>query len=151
MSGSINTGGGGRGNANPDFELNLASIIDCFTVLIAFMLASASFLSIGILDAGVAAAGATASDTKPADVQVSMELKKDKSIQVKVTGKGSHNATIRAWTPESLNRELASVKSRWPGAAAVTLTAENAVEYKEVVQVMDITRKTLPNVLLGGF
>ena len=43
-----------------DFDLNLAPIIDCMTVLITFMLASASFLSIGILDAGVAAAGATA-------------------------------------------------------------------------------------------
>ena len=37
-----------------DFELNLAPIIDCFTVLIAFILISASFASINILDAGIA-------------------------------------------------------------------------------------------------
>ena len=34
-----------------DFELNITSIIDCFTVLIAFILTSASFISIGIIDA----------------------------------------------------------------------------------------------------
>ena len=34
-----------------DFELNLAPIIDCLVVLITFMLASASFLSISIFDA----------------------------------------------------------------------------------------------------
>ena len=45
-----------EGSGGQDFELNLASLIDCFTVLITFLLASASFLSVGILDAGVAAA-----------------------------------------------------------------------------------------------
>jgi biopolymer transport protein ExbD len=45
----------GGGNSQ-DADINLAPIIDCFTVLIAFMLVSASFLSIGVLDAGIAAA-----------------------------------------------------------------------------------------------
>ena len=36
-----------------DFELNLASIIDCFTVLITYLLVSASFISLGILDVSV--------------------------------------------------------------------------------------------------
>ncbi len=47
----------GNSNQNSgDFELNLASMIDCFTVLIAFLLASSSFLSIGALDVATLAA-----------------------------------------------------------------------------------------------
>mgnify|MGYP003351965824 CR=1 FL=1 len=38
-----------------DFELNLASIIDCLTVIIAFLLLSSSFVSYGTLDTAVAA------------------------------------------------------------------------------------------------
>ncbi|RYZ61531.1 MAG: hypothetical protein EOP09_19835, partial [Proteobacteria bacterium] len=41
---------GGAGSL--EFDLNLAPIIDCFTVLITFLLVSASFLSVSIFDAG---------------------------------------------------------------------------------------------------
>ena len=44
-------GGGGEG----DVELNLAPIVDCFTVLIAYLLVSMSFISLSIFEAGVAA------------------------------------------------------------------------------------------------
>ena len=37
-----------------DFDLNLAPIIDCFTVLITFLLISASYISINIIEASVA-------------------------------------------------------------------------------------------------
>jgi biopolymer transport protein ExbD len=40
---SANFGGGGNGQ---EVELNITPIIDCFTVLITFLLASASFLSL---------------------------------------------------------------------------------------------------------
>jgi biopolymer transport protein ExbD len=54
----ISGGGGSPGRkskgASQDFDLNLAPIIDCITVLIAFILISTSFISIGLLDAGIA-------------------------------------------------------------------------------------------------
>src|ERR1700761_7357159 len=94
---NISEGGGSRGSQSQDFELNLASIIDCFTVLIAFMLASTAFISIGILDAGVAAAGATATDNSPPPpINISLELGKDKGVALKVTGKTTINETIAA-------------------------------------------------------
>jgi len=148
-------GGGGRGNSSQDFELNLASIIDCFTVLIAFMLASASFLSIGILDAGVAAAGATATGETPPPVNVAVELSRGQKLTVKVTGKSNHTTPLAGkdgqWDHEGLTRTLASIKTQYPKVSALTLTAENDVEYKDVVKVMEVARKTLPAVMLGGF
>ena len=40
-------------DTSQDFDVNITPIIDSFTVLITFMLASASFLSVGIFDAGI--------------------------------------------------------------------------------------------------
>jgi biopolymer transport protein ExbD len=149
-------GEGGRGSGSQDFELNLASIIDCLTVLIAFMLASASFLSIGILDAGVAAAGAAPKDQAPPSVNIAVELRKDQSMILKVTGKVNSTTTIpvnaaKAWDHETLAQNLVALKAKWTDANAVTLTAENAVEYRHVVKTMESMRKTIPVVLLGGF
>lgn len=153
---NISEGGGSRGSQSQDFELNLASIIDCFTVLIAFMLASTAFISIGILDAGVAAAGATATDNSaPPPINISLELGKDKGVSLKVTGKTTINQTIVAkdgnWNLNEVSEKLQGLHQQWPTVSAVTLTADNSIEYKDVVLTMESVRKTIPVVLLGGF
>ena len=51
-----------------DFELNLAPIIDCFTVLITFLLAGSAWISVGFLEAGIAASGADVQTTEPPTV-----------------------------------------------------------------------------------
>ena len=138
-----------------DFELNLASIIDCFTVLITFMLATASFLSIGIIDAGVAAAGAQAQSSEPPPVTLTVELKKNRSISVSLTGKENHKEQVEAardgYDLDGLNSRLQVIKQRWPALQAATLQAESDVEYKDVILSMEMTRKSVPAVLLGGF
>jgi biopolymer transport protein ExbD len=152
MSAGVSSGGNSQ-----DFELNLASIIDCFTVLIAFMLASATFLSIGILDAGVAAAGApAASSDKPPEVNITIELAKDQKFVIKLSGKTTSSTPLEALTGnkynyEALTQSLISTKSRFSDVNAVTLTADNSIVYKDVVKAMEVIRKTIPVVLLGGF
>lgn len=144
MSAGASSGGG------QDFDLNLAPIIDCFTVLITFLLVSASFLSVGLLDAGVAAAGAQqASNATPPPVNIAIELKAGGSLVIEVTGKASHKTTVKELG--ALSKELAALKAKWPAVTAATISADNAVEYKEVVKTMETTRKHLPAVMLGGF
>jgi biopolymer transport protein ExbD len=158
MSMSFGQGGGhGRGSESQDFELNLASIIDCFTVLIAFMLASTAFLSIGILDAGVAAAGNTATDNSaPPPVNLELVVSNTKTMSIKVTGKTNSNFDIAAakdgtWNLAEMNEKLTGLHQQWPTVNAITLTADNSVEYQDVIKTMDSVRKTIPVVLLGGF
>lgn len=158
MSASV----GGGGANSQDVELNLASIIDCFTVLIAFMLASASFLSIGILDAGIAAAGAAPTTAGPPSINVTIELSADHAMTVKLSGKATSSQTLKAlpgtgaskdgaWDYAALTEALGSTKAKYADLAAVTLTADNATEYKDVVKTMETIRKTIPVVMLGGF
>lgn len=154
-AGGMGSGHGGRGSTSQDFELNLASIIDCFTVLISFMLVTASFLSIGILDAGIAAAGATSTGAEPPPINLTIELKRDFSIAFKVVGKESRNDLIApangTWNSEQLQGQLNGLKARFPGLSAATLQADNQVEYLGVVKMLEVTRRSIPAVLLGGF
>ena len=145
----------GRRLEGQDFELNLASIIDCFTVLIAFMLASASFVSIGILDAGVAAASATQTGGAPPSLQLTIALKSDHTAELQVTGKIKRMQSIPAlgneWDYATLSKQLGQLKAQVPDLQAVTLVADNTLPYREVIKSMELIRKTIPVVLLGGF
>jgi biopolymer transport protein ExbD len=142
-------------SGSQDFDLNLAPIIDCLTVLIAFMLASTAFLSIGILDAGVAAAGASATSTTPPAISILIELGAGKDYLLKVTGKSAFTAPIphteQGWNGAELSKRLAALKTQWPDISAVTLSADNQVHYEDVVKSMETIRQTMPVVLLGGF
>lgn len=164
MSGAISTqspaGGGGRGRrrrgvVSQDFELNLASIIDCFVVLIAFVLVSTSFVSIGIINTTVEAAAPEAAEAETPPVRLVVELKADRSLALEVTGKETRKAVLPAKSDgrdyTALEQQLAAVKAKWPTVAAVTLTPDSAVEHREVVKTMESIRKSHPNVLLGGF
>lgn len=155
MSGSISSPSSGRGRRNQDFDLNITALIDCFTVLIAFMLVAATFVSVGILDAGVAAAGATAVSSEPPQHLLTIEMKANHTFGVKVSGKDNFNQQISnesgVWNYEGLAKQLEEIKKKWPTLNAATLVAENSVEYQDVIKSMEVTRKAGTSVLLGGF
>ncbi|OFZ17989.1 MAG: hypothetical protein A2X94_06340 [Bdellovibrionales bacterium GWB1_55_8] len=155
MSGAIQHEGGPKGSASQDFDLNLAPIIDAMVVLIAFMLASASYIAIGVLDAGVSAAGAEAVNATPPSVTVTIELAAANELILKVAGKS--NSTTRIPASEGkpdhgeLTRKVALLTGTWKDLNAVTLMAGDATEYREVIAAMEALRKSVPVVLLGGF
>jgi len=137
-----------------DVDINLAPIIDCLTVIVTFLLASSSFLAIGVLDAGIAA-GVPAPNTAPPSVIVTVELKDAQTMVVKVEGKESRKTEIPSkdgtWDQERLTQELTGLKARFSDLSGLTLAAEETVTYEDVVRNMDTVRKTIPAVLLGGF
>lgn len=138
------------GSNGQDVELNLAPILDAFTVLITFMLASASFLVVGILDAGVAAPGKEAAqDQKPPSITVTAQLRANQTIAINVKGKLQKN--IEVTTLEQLIDQLKTLKGQYSDFEAITLTADNTVSYMQLTQAMDKIRKTIPVVALGGF
>lgn len=131
-----------------DFELNLAPIIDAFTVLIAFVMISTAFASIGILDAGVAAGGDRALTQNPPPVRVAVEVKRDDHFLIQVTGK--ENRSLEAGDESSLKQQLDAIKKKWPAVNGIVVSADNAIPYEEVVRTMDLVRGSFPAVMLGG-
>ena len=144
----------GRGQSQ-DFELNITALIDCFTVLIAFMLVGTSFVAIGILDAGVGAAGASAIKSEQAKHLLTVEMKADKTITIKVTGQATYNKTIStdkgSWNYRELGQELSSLKAKWSDLSAATLISANTVEYQDVIKLMEVAKEKGTSILLGGF
>jgi len=149
----ISAGDGG----GQDFELNLASIIDCLTVIIAFLLMSSSFVSFGAMDTAVAAPQSAAAATPSAEdakaVTLTLKLvgeKGDEKVEWEVTSGNEGRAREKKTLPRgNLVAELEGAKSRYPGLQGVVLSAAPRVTYQQVIQAMDDTRKVFSAVILG--
>ena len=139
-----------------DFELNLASIIDCFTVLITYLLVSASFISLGVLDVTVAVPAQsqeTAATPPPPKLTVSIELATGDSLMVRTTGAETKDFAIPAkngaWDFEAMGAYLADLKGRYPQLDSAMVSADDRVAYKEVVKTVEAARAQLPHIALG--
>ncbi|MEK6705689.1 MAG: biopolymer transporter ExbD [Bdellovibrionota bacterium] len=137
---------------NQDFELNMASIIDCFTVLIAFMLISASFVSIGILDAGVEAAGVESTTTTTPQVHLMVTLRDNNTMTIALSGKERLSQQIQRNSGyyDELKQSVLNIKSRWKDLNTVTVSAEGGVPYNDIIRTMDTLRPHLPYIAVGG-
>ena len=73
-------------SSGQEVELNITPIIDCFTVLITFLLASASFLSIGFFEVVTPGPSVSAETVEP-DVEVILRVNSNQMVQMKIKGK----------------------------------------------------------------
>lgn len=157
MSGSVDFPKPGDSSDNSqDFDLNIVPIIDAFTVLIAYLLASASFISLGIFDIDVATSGEGASvkPPTPAVVRLALDVKFNGSVQIKLSGAQSENITVNLnengkWNKEPLIQKIKGYKQMFPSLEEATVTGENRVPYKDVVGIIEVVKSVLPNVVIG--
>jgi len=143
----------GRHECEQDFELNIASIIDCFTVLIAYMLVSASFISLTSMDVNVAVPVYSGETAVESTTELTIDLDSHRNILLKVGGPETASFLIPSrndqWDLASLTEKLASLKGRWPDMSSALLTAEHNVEYRDVVKVVETARTSFPSLALG--
>jgi len=138
------------------FDINLVPIIDCLTILITFMLASGAFISMGILDVGVAtdAQAATSRAERPS-IEVTLNLMLDHELKLTWTGK--ENKVIRfknvdgKWDYDALKEPMAQLREKWPKVKTITLIAVPDIPYEEIISSMGVVKNVYKNVLLGGF
>jgi biopolymer transport protein ExbD len=140
----------GRGRSKPrtstDFELNLAPIIDCMVVLISFLLISLSYLSIHLLDAGITGGAQAQAQPDPNTKTLEIRLAKDGGIEIKKEG-----AAYVKVANDQMEVTIAKIIEQEPRYKTATLEAEDAVQYEQIVKVMDGVRKQIPSIVLSGF
>ena len=144
-------------DANPvDEDVNVAPVIDCFTAIIAFMLVSATFLAIGVLDAAVnigTAPDNTQSKVPP--LAITLKLYKSKTIVFKYVGASSGQLTISPrggdWDVETLKSRLNQYKRRFPTLQGVTINPTDGTDYEGIIKTMAAAQTVVPGALLGGF
>jgi biopolymer transport protein ExbD len=155
----MNVGGEGGGGSQ-DFELNLAPIIDCFTVLITYLLVSASFISLSVFEVGVSANGeASPEQVQSSETPMNMEilLTGTKEVSLKLTG-GAEKldllipvASVNGnWDLDGLNTQIQQAKAKYPALQDTSLSAESAVRYKEVIKVIESVKKVMPKIFIAG-
>ena len=147
---SANFGGGG---SSQEVDLNITPIIDCFTVLITFMLASASFLSIGFLEAATPGNSVDSTTAEP-DTEAVIRLKGDSKAELKIKGKKNLTVTYDLKSADgyqNLTREVMKLQEEHTQINQVLLTAEDTVEYKTVSEVMGHLNESKLPVVVGDF
>ncbi len=144
-----------RGEAEVDFELNLAPIIDCFVVLITYMLVSASFLSLGILDIGAQGNGSAEvnANAQKDPLVVSLVLNAGRDVIVKQSGKSKSTSKIPSVDGDinfdQVNAQMAQLKKQHPNLEAVLVSAQDNVDYNELVRLIGTVKLVFPLVSLG--
>jgi biopolymer transport protein ExbD len=140
-----------------DFELNIASIIDCFTVLITYMLVSASFISLGVLDVTDLTPRASGDVTPDPEVSLILEVNRAHDVMLKLSAGQSHSMANAVTVPakdgevdrEAMSVQLDQIKQKYPALEAAVLKSGSQVEYDQIVKVIDSSKKFIPNITLG--
>lgn len=142
-----------------DFELNIAPIIDCFTVLITYLLVSASFISLGVLDVNVATPTAGADMTEEPKTSLAVELNDNHTISIRITGSEEKRLVVPAKQTEAKEIEydydylrdniLIPIKEKHADLEQTLISAEENVDYRNVVRAVETTRKIIPGATLG--
>jgi len=150
-----------EGGSGQDVDLNLAPIIDCFTVLITYLLITASFINLTAMDVGVSATGSAASLDQPQGpppMVMTLQLTEGGKMLMTVSG-GRLTAdvaiTIEAlpngsWNLNELSGRLRQVQNKWPEIKDVSVSADPTIKYKDIVTVINETQRSLPKVFISG-
>jgi biopolymer transport protein ExbD len=141
------SGGGSRGSQ--DFELNLAPIIDCMVVLIAFLMASMSYISIQMIDAGVAAGRGVSGKTE----STVLEIRAAADGLLKIQARNARGPMGQSWAVPlaDLPTKMTEINAKNPGIKVATLVADDRVNYEQIVRILDHVKVSIPSVQLSGF
>ncbi len=151
------------GGADGDVELNIAPIVDCFTVLIAYMLVSMSYISLSIFEAGVAASpppDSVQAEPPPQDkfpLSFSIDVADSNQLDLKLTGgKPTVNEVVSIQSVNGspnfaeLTQKVDAMKKAHPDLAEANISATNGIRYKSVIKIIQAVKLVLPKVFLAS-
>jgi len=151
----IDTGGRGR---SVNTELNLVPVIDLMSVLITFLLISAVWTQVSMIQLGASFASPKdpqQQETTPPPLEdLVLKLEVRSNGYVLFVGKDVRPIPMvkGAYDNETLEADLKKVKQMYPDKAGVKIAIENEILYEHVVAVMDTGLRAgfSPELLTGG-
>lgn len=152
----IDTGGRGRSS---NFELNLVPFIDLMSVLITFLLISAVWTQVSMIQLGASFASPQLDDqqtppTPPPLEDLVLRLDIKTTGYVLYVGKDVKNIPLvdNEYDKATLLTYLEQVKQMYPDKGGVKLAIQDEIIYDHVVTAMDIGLKAgfTPELLTGG-
>ena len=135
---SVDTGGKG-GKKSVDTTVNLVPFIDLLCSLIAFLMMTAVWTQVGKLQ--VAQQGGPSADTPP-DNKPTLQLNLTLTERGYLLSAGASAIEVPkkdgSYDGKGLMEKLKVVKSDNPDQRTITVSAEDAVEYQDLVRVVDL-------------
>lgn len=143
----MSAGGGDKQN----FDLNLAPIIDCFTVLITYLLVSASFISFTVLDVGLASQSEGGSNSnKIPPVNINLSILNENSFEIKLTGGPQNlNLTLPQQNKNTLLKKISEIKKQYP-TEELNISALSQVSYRSLVTTIEELKRIFKTVYISG-
>jgi biopolymer transport protein TolR len=151
----VGTGGRGR---DPNVELNLVPVIDLMSVLITFLLISAVWTQVSMIQLGAS----FASPRDPEQVDIKPPPIEDLVLKLEIRANGyvlfvgKEVRTLPmidgAYDTEALIADLSKVKQMYPDKPGVKMAISDEIMYEHVVAAMDVGLKVgfSPELLIGG-
>ena len=140
-------------SSGQEVDLNITPIIDCFTVLITFLLASASFLSIGFFEAYTPGTSVDPASVEP-DTEVVLKIRPNHTAEFRAKGKMNETITYTlsdANSMKKLEAQLQELKTPQFKLNQILVSADDTVNYQELTDLLGhINRVNLP-VVVGEF
>jgi len=134
----------GRGGKSANVELNIVPVIDLMSVLIVFLLITAVWNQVTMIQLGTSVYGKkTSEDTiteKPKNLEVPLRLDIQERGFVVVIGSTTIPIPLEnnEYDMEKLGLELAEIKKRYPEKEDIFLTVSDDLEYEAMVKGMDV-------------
>lgn len=140
-------------SSDGEVELNITPIIDCFTVLITFLLASASFISIGFFEAYTPGNAADPSQSEP-DTEAIIKIRANQVAEFTVKGKKNYKLTFdmkQKGSLDGLEGELKKLHDQKVNMNNVLVSADDEVDYKVLADLMNSLNESKFPVVVGEF
>ncbi len=127
---------------HPAAELNITAFMNLMVVLVPFLLMSAVFSHITILDLNLPPPGSEADQPKKPPFELRLTIRSNmlvlsdnqRGLIKRIPQKNkAHNFTL-------LKQALKQIKARFPDKTALTILAEQSTRYDDLIQAMDASR-----------
>ncbi|NUM87773.1 MAG: biopolymer transporter ExbD [Bdellovibrionales bacterium] len=135
-----------------DVELNIVPIIDCFVMLICFLLFTAAFTQLVFLEAKLASNTAAAADKSRAELDQFRLIAKLEDGGIRLTATGNRSARENVFIPnvgdtydfKALHRHVTQLKTKYPERYSIDIEVKtkrpDTVSYEKILKTIDAVR-----------
>jgi biopolymer transport protein ExbD len=121
-------------------EMNITAFMNLMVILVPFLLITAVFTRLSIIELNVPAGGAGGADTKQLHLEV---IVRPDALEIGERSSGVLKRienTANGYDYRSLSLALQGIKERFPDHTQITILSERNTSYDTLVQVMDTVR-----------
>ncbi len=138
----IRSHSGGRRRNSATAELNITVFMNLMVILVPFLLITAVFSRLAILELNLPGSSTEPADPQEQTFQLEITVRKEQ-IEVgdrNVGALGVYPNSVEGYDFEALSTKLADIKMRYPAKTDAAILLEADIAYDTLVQVMDRVR-----------